>query len=286
MDDLFASLAGHTHGEMDRHGECHIACPKCKHPSSPRTPHCSFNAYGWHCFVCGEGGSLANLSNLVGLESGRYAAPVRPPKPPQKPATWLANTEHMIEKYTAHRASWTLWRAYKPVSREDYELHRLGVGVLPLSKCHHERLIVPIYDGTMCVGLRGRRINCDCAKWLAPGGTLISLYPLYNQAAIYPGCTAAIVENPIDALLISRIAGVVGLATYSVAYWQERWSEALRDARRIEVMYDNDVPGRTAGIKLANRLNRDGLRAFFFSWPENTPAKYDVGDMLTNYAGG
>ena len=169
MSTLFDDLVRHTHAALDnRHCEAHLACPECGHASSPKSPHCSFSPQGWHCFSCGAGGSLQNLAERVELEIGSYEAPARPQEAPRAPATWLSNAEHLVRGYESHSDAWRLWQAYKPVSQVDFERCRLGVGVLPMSKCKHERLIVPILDGTMIVGLRGRAMGCDCGKWLAP----------------------------------------------------------------------------------------------------------------------
>lgn len=296
---LFLDLVRTTNAVVDRHGEAFISCPSCGHVSSPRNIHFSFSERGGFCFSCGYRTSLAKLAAQLGQEHIQLQPAVKTPEPLKKPVSWLFDIEHLIEKYAAHRASYELWGAYKPVSRENIVKFRLGVGVLPASRCHHERLIVPIFDGTMCVGVRGRSISCDCGKWLAPGGTDISMYPLYNQQALAPGGIVWIVENPIDALLVGQFTPFVGVATYSVAYWQERWSSALLAAKpaHVIVAFDNDVPGnggnvsewlaahpgarlpQPAGPRLANRLLGEGIPARLFDWG-SLPAK-DIGALLS-----
>ncbi len=304
MDDLFTALVRHTHAVVDtRHGEYHLACPECGSESSPKHPKCSFSARGWNCFVCGAHGSLRNLAKRVELDDGRYNAPVCPQEARRAPATWLGIAEHLIQTYVLHPRAWELWQAYKPVSRQDFERRGLGVGVLPQSKCKHERLIVPIFDGTMVVGLRGRAIDCDCGKWLTPKDTNIDLYPLYNEDSLRPGCVVWIGENPADSLLLTRRTPYVGVATYSVAYWRERWERALIAARpeMVVVAYDQDLPGGggaarreefiqewlkthprvppAAGPRLVNRLRDIGLNAVLYDWG-NAPLKTDIGSLL------
>jgi hypothetical protein len=156
----------------------------------------------------------------------------------------------------------------------------------------------------MIVGLRGRAIGCKCAKWLAPGGTNLQLYPLYNEAALRPGCVVWIVENPIDALLLTARTDFVGVASYSVAYWQDRWTAALQAAQPelVVVAYDQDLPGNggaarrrefehewlkthprlptwSAGPKLANRLQAAKLPAVLFDWGK-APHKMDIGSLI------
>ncbi len=306
MREIFDDLVIFTSADLDRHGEAHINCPTCGHSSSPRDPHCSFSQRGWKCFSCGEGGSLSKLAELIGLEQREYA-PAKPmPKKQAAPATWLSQAERLVERYECHPERLALWQGYKPVSYANIINHRLGVGVLPSSKCQHERLIVPIIDGSMIVGLRGRALSCDCGKWLAPGGTQISLYPLYNEPALQPGCVAWIVENPIDALLVSQSTPYVGLATYSVAYWVERWTAVIAASQPalVVVAYDNDLSGNggaqrrgdllrawkikhpdpklkppdAAGPKLTNRLIDGRLNAALFDWGK-LPNK-DIGTLL------
>lgn len=257
--------------------------------------------------MCGSHGSLRNLAQRTGLDYGIYNPPVNPPESRQeglqRPAAWLVDAHNLIRRYVAHSRSWELWQNYKPVSRDDFDRCRLGVGVLPASKCRHERLIVPIYSGSEVRGLRGRAIDCTCGKWLAPAGTNISIYPLYNEESLRPGCVVWVLENPVDALLLSRRTGFVGVATYSVAYWQDAWTETIRAAQPelVVVAYDNDLPGgggaarreemirdwlRThprvppaAGPRLANRLLEAGLNAVVFDWGKQ-PAKSDIGSLL------
>lgn len=291
--DLFNALVHHIHAETDRHGEAHFPCPSCGHESTPRDPHCSFSVRGWKCFSCGDGGSLSKLAKMVNLNTSDYQPIAYSPKPiERRPATWLSDAERLVTQYEVHPQRVELWQQYKPVSYTNIVKRRLGVGILPLSKCHHERLILPIIDGTMIVGLRGRSMGCDCGKWLAPGGTQISMYPMYNADSLKPGCVTWIVENPIDALLITQTTEFIGVATYSVAYWQETWTQTLQAAKpsMTIVAYDNDLSGNggaarresmlkdwsakhpglkpiePAGPKLANRLNQANVSTTLFDW--------------------
>lgn len=303
MDDLYTALVQHTKADVDRHGEAHIACPECGHTSSPRNPHCSFNERGFYCFVCGHKSGLKALAEKTGLETGRYNTPIWRQESRRTPVLPTYDIERMIEQFEAHRASWRLWQAYKPVSRQAFYARRLGVGVLPMSQCKHERLIVPIIDGTMAVGLRGRAINCSCPKWLAPAGTDISLYPLYNEQALQSGCTVVIVENPVDALLMTDRTDYVGVACYSTTYWQERWTEALKAARPelVVVGLDNDLVGNGGALRrdefirtwrqahdrvpeprgpaLANRLLEAGMKSMLFDWGR-AEYKADIGSLV------
>ena len=124
------------------------------------------------------------------------------------------------------------------------------MGVLPASRCHHERLTVPVIDGSMIVGIRGRSLGCECGKWLAAGGTTLDMLPLYNCQALGTGQVVWIIENPIDALMVGERTDYIGVATYSVSYWREAWTEALTLARPelVVIAYDNDLVGNGGAL--------------------------------------
>jgi hypothetical protein len=209
----------------------------------------------------------------------------------------------MIARYEAASGLLAAWAAYKPLCPETIRAHHLGLGVLPASKCRHPRLIVPIYRDGQPVGLRGRAIDCDCAKWLAPAGTVIADYPLYNQEALTSGHVVWITENPIDALMLTERTPYVGVATYSVSYWQDAWLGALQAAQpeAVVIAYDNDIPGNggaagraemerawlqahprvpdPSGPKLANRLLAAGIPTALYDWGNAAP-KSDIGSLL------
>ena len=288
--------------------EYHIPCPDCSHESSPKDPHCSFSEGGFHCFVCGLSCSLPTLAKKVGLESDQpfYNAPRTRLEPRRDTPGWLAISEHLCSRYERSTARFTAWQKYKPLSRETIVSNRLGYGVLRASQCPHNRLIVPILDGTMITGFRGRAIDCGCKKWLAPAGTNISLYPLYNVGALSTSKVVWIVENPVDALMVTEQTEYIGLGTYSVTYWNDWWLDTLRAARPelIIVAYDNDLPGngggvrrreferkwladpkhklvpKANGIRLANYLCEAGLPATLYNWG-HAEYKTDIGSLLS-----
>lgn len=217
-DNLLKRLIDHTGATAGRGSqahEYHLACPDCGHESSPRDPHCSFSARGWHCFSCGSGGSLAGLADKLNLAADApYFAPQRPQKAEITRKSvlpyWMSSLQQtsLLGAFWGHSRRFDLWRAYKPLTRELIIRYGLGVGVLPASRCKHERLVIPIFSGTMLVNFRGRAINCQCGKWLAPGGwgdlSMLDYQPLYNADALTSqGAVVFVVENPVDALLLT-----------------------------------------------------------------------------------
>lgn len=297
------------HSQRHNKIEWHISCPDCGHVSSPKNPHCSFSKNGWKCFSCGASGSLYSLSQKIGLEIGtEYIAPVVMPAKEEKQnfvqRWWMKRGTAEFEN---HPKRYELWKAYKPLSDEMIFNHRLGVGKLPENKkCGHDRLIVPVFSGNELVGLRGRQLDCKCdKKWLTSYGTLPSFMPLYNIEAVKPGDIVFLVENTVDALLITQYTEYIGVATYSTAYWFDTWEKQLIEAKpeMVFVAYDNDLPGNggalnrekfieiwlsdpkhkkipaSAGQNRVSDLRKAGLRALLFDW-KNNPYKADIGSYI------
>lgn len=280
--DLFQDLVRFTKAVSDRRQkEWHVPCPFCGKASSPKNPHASFSVDGFFCFSCGQGCSLPALAKQLGMGDRVYQPPPPQPEKPRQVYSWMASAERYVTEFEQHPDRFELWQAHKPVSTETIERMRLGVGVLPASACHHLRLIVPVIDGTMIVGLRGRRLNCRCAKWTASAGTTLDMLPLYNDQALDTGDVVWLLENPVDALMLTERTGYIGLATYSVVYWRLAWTDRLVRVRPelVVVAYDNDEPGKKNGARLANTLLEAGLDVVLYPWGD-APHKMDVGSML------
>jgi phage/plasmid primase-like uncharacterized protein len=274
----------------------------------------------WHCRGCGNGKyqdvidfvkQRDNLTFAEAIERLGEAQPVTavtPVLPTRRQTTpgpaWAAAG---AGRFAAHPRRYELWQAYKPLSEDTINRANLGVGVLPASRCNHERLIVPIYNDGELVCLRGRAINCDCGKWLASGGFSLDSLPLYNVDALPTGGVLWIVENPVDALMIGEATDYTGAATLAVSYWRDHWLEAIQAKRPslVVVAYDNDLPGnggawrrqemmavwkrqrpgqqppKAWGVKLVNRLLKAGLPVELYDWQDNA-VKTDIGSLLTS----
>ena len=250
---------------------------------------------------------MRNLAGLAGWAHDGHA-PIIPARaqatiPERRRTSWPPRWVSNPPRYPRPDALAVIaeWQEYAPLTPETIAAARLTVGKLPASRCNHQRLIVPIYDGDDLVGLRGRAISCDCGKWLAPGGTVIDRYPLWSGGhKITRGTAIMIVENPVDALLVTQSTdrSITGIATFSTAYWTETWGSLLREAApdAVIVAYDNDLPGNggagnprlraemirrwrdahpniaklppSRGIVLANKLAADGLPVRIYEWPD------------------
>ena len=304
---LFNELIKFTNAALDRHLEAHITCPDCGHWSTPIKPHCSFSERGWFCFVCGTSGSLEALALKLGLGERIYRPQISPPK--EKPTTippWRLHSEILLSRLENHPRRFELWQDYKPLACQTIADHRLGIGRLPGAACPHERLIVPVFWGTQLMGLRGRKIDCDChAKWLAAPGSPLESLPLYNDEALGRGQVIFILENQVDALLLTQEKSPwIGVAIYSTSYWKQEWVVRLRwaDPEMVIVALDNDLVGngggtrrpefaaewkrnhndrlpKSRGIYITNELNAAGVKTALFDWGD-APVKADIGDLL------
>lgn len=305
---LFSDLYQYLHTQPDSHGEAWSDCPNCGKPRKEKK--FSFSERGAHCFVCNYSATLTALADKVGLKDNR---PYTPPAPrnetPDKPRAWQADAELIVASCESDpRVADVLERTGKPLKSETITSNRLGVGVFPgglwferdgrMIHCTHDRLIVPIFDASNTItGFRCRAFACDCTKWLSPGGTVLQLY---NVRAVRKGHPVVIVENPIDALMITE-RWYPAVATFGVSVWKDEYTEQLK-ALCPEIIisaFDNDAPGYTTdrriiaewirkhksapplnGLHLANRLLESGLKARPYVWPAGTPAKYDIGQLL------
>lgn len=115
-----------------------------------------------------------------------------------------------------------------------------------------------------------------------------------------------IVENPVEAMLLYQV-GCVAAATLGVTIWDDAWTKALADCKVecVVIAYDYDAPGNGGGRRgrasweaahpgvapplngprLANRLNREGVRAYAVSFDElasgeQVDLKTDVADLF------
>lgn len=227
------------------------------------------------------------------------------------------------------------WRGYKTIPSEMANRYNLGHGMTPASRCHHNRLLVPMFAGGRLVNIRGRRLACDCPKWVSSGGWSLDSIPLFNCDEIVPGSVVVIGENPIDAIMGMTERGQARLynlvyrellppalttmlelahrgkrmfspvATLSTSYWRNEWTQSLIAAQPSQVIiaYDNDLPGngggrhrsqalrdwqkthpknlppKSRGPLLANRLREDGLPITLLQW-ESRRYGTDIGDIL------
>jgi len=310
MNELYQTLISVLGADEDRKGEWHCPCQFCGKLSSPKDPHHSFNEQGFHCFVCGEGGSLKKLADQAGITTETPLPIVPKPAPKPKPVPeWKKHATEYLQSVVSADELFPKWKQYKPLSTASIAENYLGYGKLPhrSSRCTHNRLIIPLIQEKRLVGIRGRQVECDCGKWLSASGSEMVLYnsDTLEDAA---GKAVLIVENPIDALLLEQ-QNIKAVATMGVTMWKDEWTEMIKHSgcTLVTVVYDKDLAGNGAsteaeyhqmaeewklknpkarqvpmpnGIRLVNNLNKAGIRATLYHWEEKHPFKTDIGDLL------
>lgn len=179
----------------------------------------------------------------------------------------------------------------------------------------YDRLIVPTFDGERCVGLEGRLLHPDDtgAKWLCATGTRKDV--LFNASYLRPDATVIIAENKIDCILAMQHNSAVVAVTGGGSFWLDQWTELIAQSRpkRVIVWRDNDLVGQpnswtyrvliaqwrqktqeriqgknlpmpteptAMGPVIANQFLHYGIKTTLYQWPQNTPAKADLGWAL------
>ncbi len=301
---LFDQLCDQLHAQPDRKGEVWIDCPQCGKDKK----HFSFNETTGHCFACDYSGSLRQIAELLGTVD--RPAPRVQRQEPQRPRQWQYAPDRYLEGYCAAFDRVPAWQGYKPLTLDSIARFRLGVGVLPASRCTHRRLILPVIDDGRVVAFHGRayRPEDTDAKWLTAGGS--SKQVLFNSNLVRPGATVVICENFVDAILAMQARPEIIAVAGGGASWQEHWTTQLAKAHtaRVIVWLDHDLAGNGSrhrhaellalwraknptgtppeprGPKIANDLLAAGVRASVYAWPKHTPLKADIGWLLSEEA--
>lgn len=304
---LFYELIHFVREQPDRRGYVAIDCPRCGKEARHGETHFNFGEAGGMCFVCGYRPTLWQVAADVGYQETDRIIPNLPRKPKkQKPRytpDWLGikPKEYHDSFKTRGPEVEAAWKKYKPLTSGQIMVNCLALGILPGSKCRHQRLILPIFDdGDRLTCLRGRRIECDCMKWTTSGGWKMDSLPLFNFWSLEREQPVLVCENPVDAIMVGN-----AVATLSVVYWTDKWSEQLHSVRPgpIVIAYDNDLPGnggawnrkhmielwrdgdpnrpipKANGPKLANRLIAEGFTVKLWDW-KGAAHKADIGDIM------
>lgn len=309
----FDLLVAQLQAELRRDRRYHADCPFCGKPAMKHQKHFSFCEDGYVCWVCDAKGGLQTLARHIG--AGVLAErPARRAQEPVQPRQWQQRPEWYLDRYCEALDRVQRWAAYKPLTLESLARYKLGVGVLPSSRCQHRRLILPIFDSGKIVAFHGRAYLPDDtdAKWLTAGGS--SKLVLFNADKLASGATVVICENFIDAILAMQAAPEVVAVAGGGASWREAWTAQIAASRpkQVLVWLDHDWAGncgpdhcdvcqtayrrwRTehpqavktpepSGPRIANQLLGAGVQATVYQWQPGTPAKADIGWALSQRA--
>lgn len=308
FDQLITQLITHLQAELRRDGRYHADCPFCGKEAKKAQKHFSFCEDGFTCWVCEAKGGLTKLAQHIGATTLATIAAKPAARPVALPKAWQQAPERWIARYCDALDRVPRWTAYKPLTLESIATWRLGVGVLPSSRCQHRRLILPVFDGGKVVAFHGRAYlpDDDDAKWLTAGGS--SKQVLFNADKLRAGATVVICENFIDTLLVMQAASEVVAVAGGGASWQPEWTAQIAASRPAQVLcwLDNDLVGcpnqetyqhllsewkaahpeatytpEPNGPKIANALLEAGVQARVYQWRTGTPPKADVGWALT-----
>lgn len=315
MTNLLTTLADQLGAELRRDGRYHADCVFCGKEAKRSQKHFSFVAEGYVCWVCGAQGGLKVLAEQVGC-AGMAPQRTQRYQEPAPPRRWQLAPDRYVQQFCEASTRLIDWQGYKPLLIDTIARYRLGVGVLPSSRCTVRRLIVPVYAGGQVVAFHGRayRDGDSDAKWLTAGGSRKDV--LFNAAALRPGAVVIVAENMVDCLLAQEAEpGVVALAGGGVA-WRSEWTQQIAASRprHVLVWLDNDMVGcgntttyqqllqewrgemlariaagkikvmpaapERKGPQIANELLAAGVKATVYQWPQGTPPKADLGWAL------
>lgn len=307
---LYEQLITRLGAELRHDGRYHCDCAFCGKEAKKGQKHFSFCEDGYYCWVCGAKGGLKALAAHMEVRGDAPAAPRRA-QAPQPPRNWQKRPELWLERFCGALDRVQAWQGYKPLTLDSIARHRLGVGVLPSSRCDKRRLIVPVFSQGKVVAFHGRAFQADDtdAKWLTSGGS--SKQALFNADSLRPGATVVIVENFVDAVLVMQAEPGIVAVSGGGASWNDAWTAQIAQSqpRHVLVLLDNDLAGwpnaatyralreawerehpgqappEPRGPKIATALARAGVCTVRGpDWPNGTPPKYDVGSDLARRA--
>ncbi len=318
--DQLDAIVHKLHATLRRDGRYHADCPICGKQEKRNQKHFSFCEAGYFCYVCGAKGGLVALAKHLDIHGAAAASqPRQRTQEPPKPRQWQHNPTRYLDDYCGAPTRLQDWQGYKPLSIDTIATYRLGIGILPASRCQHRRLVLPVYHQGQIVAFHGRayRSGDDDAKWLCAGGSRKDV--LFNADALRPGATVIICENFVDCLLAQEADNVIAVAGGGVS-WRDEWTQQIAASRprHVLVWLDNDLvgnpntstyrslmaqwrremharvqqgkiptipqPPQPKGPQIANDLLAAGMKASVYRWPNDTPPKADIGWALTRAA--
>jgi DNA primase len=265
----------------DRKGEYYALCP---FHDDTHVGSFSFSVRGYKCFACDAKGSLAHLARLTGEAfDDTLPVPTVAPKPAWEPPSWHKLDLKVFQPIPPDVFSYLRNRGLTERTIRDA---RLGFGQLPLSSCHHGRIILPIFEEGSLVALKGREVTCDCPKkkkWTFAKGSKTCLF---NADALQyaRGRILIVTEAPFSALLAMQDDPSVVAVAPSVGgnSWEDEWAQRISSfkPKHVYVWYDNDLTGNDASHRVAYSIGHayDYAHVSMVYWGPEWPDKADLAD--------
>jgi hypothetical protein len=308
--DLFETIHRTLHGESHRPEWYDADCPFCGKEAKRGQVHFSYSESGYKCFVCSASGNLRTLADRLNLGSDiPYTPPVRREPAPKLTPYWRLEPEELLDRYATHPERYRAWASHKPLKPETIDRFGFGFGQLPFQHREtgdwylgsHNRLIVPIWQGSDLMALRGRAVvQADTGmKWMSATG---SQQVPWGMSNVQRGGIVWLCENYVDAAWLMQERpdeSAIGLG--GVSMWKTEHSLALARCKPLLVIValDNDLVGQAQGEmrkrleaewrsdpkhngqppppsngeRILRELRSVGLDARLFEWPCEAPAK-------------
>jgi len=272
------------------------------------------------CDAGGGLGKIAQHLDLPFEDRPTYVTPTKKQPPParwtEKPGEYLARYKEPLTLYR----DWHTYKRLTPASVGKFQLGRGKLPFWDADNRReyygkYDRLIVPTFENGRCVGIEGRVIHPDDqgAKWLCATGTRKDV--LFNAQYLRSGATVIIAENKVDCILAMQQNANFVAVTGGGSFWLDEWTALIAASRpkAVVVCRDNDLVGQAnswtyrvlieqwrqktreriqgknlpmpkepvaMGPVIANQFLHYGIKTMLRPWPQNTPAKADLGWAL------
>lgn len=255
-------------GKPARNGEWRAFCPLCEDPRRSKSSSASLNFDDemWHCFSCGEGGSIKTLlrtfknhkrdktggkSNVVPIK--RAAKPDAQPLPSRK------QVKVWHERLMGNKPALKIMTEKRGLKPSTLKKHLIGYD--------GQRFVIPVFDEDgEIVNIRKYLYNARNHK-----DKMISAVAGHGEARIYGLETLA--ENDDIILTEGELDRLIGLQnklpavthTGGAAVFKAEWAIHFKD-KNVWIAYDEDSAGDQGAIKAAQVLKQVANSVHRLKW--------------------
>lgn len=149
-----------------------------------------------------------------------------------------------------------------------------------------ERVTIPVYDEfNTLVNFRRYKWNSTDDQWKLLNYT-DELGNAYGEVRIY-GMENLVnedleyviwCEGETDRIINEQYGFPTACPTSGAGSWKPEWVRHFRNKKRVYVFQDNDDAGRSATVKICDKLSRV-VEVYTVNWPEEFPNKGDITDF-------